>query len=141
MGQWTAPGRWNASRLNDDTSQFDYELHILLCIIGDWLTTKRDRANLSQGQLAALLGLQQSRISKIENARFDMRLSLLLRMAVLFNHDPFEWLPSIRQMRHKAWQIGAWAVPRKGAGLLKYEQELRERERCAKARRAQLLQA
>lgn len=45
---------------------------------------------LSQKELAAIAGISQSFLSEIENRRYDIKLSLLCRIADALEMDPFK---------------------------------------------------
>jgi transcriptional regulator with XRE-family HTH domain len=45
---------------------------------------------ISQKELAAKLGISQSFLSEIENGRYDIKLSLLCRVADVLEIDPFD---------------------------------------------------
>ena len=67
------------------------------------LRRARETKGLSQAELGRETGLPQSHISKIEHGRTDLRLSSLLEMARLLDHDimliPRKYVPAVRSIR------------------------------------------
>lgn len=52
------------------------------------LMAERARLNLTQGELAARVGISQSHLSKIENGTTSVRGDVLLALAAALNLDP-----------------------------------------------------
>ena len=61
-----------------ERDQFDMECDAF--IIGEQLKEERQRAGLSQDQLAQKIGTKKSFISRVENGRADIQLSTLVRL-------------------------------------------------------------
>ena len=61
-----------------ERDQFDMECDAF--IIGEQLKEERQRAGLSQEQLAQKIGTKKSFISRVENGRADIQLSTLVRL-------------------------------------------------------------
>ena len=61
-----------------ERQQFDMECDAF--IIGEQLKEERQRAGLSQEQLALRIGTKKSFISRVENGRADIQLSTLVRL-------------------------------------------------------------
>lgn len=59
-------------------SEFEMKAHTF--ILGELLKEEREKANLTQAEMAEKTGTKKSYISRIENGRADIQLSTLYRL-------------------------------------------------------------
>ena len=104
--------------IENQATQYEYELRVLLRAIGHRIGNARDDAKLSQAELAEYLKIPQAHISRLENGKRMLTLPLLLKLSIFFDVEPLHWLPSIEDMKNTAWASGAYAIKRKGRGIL-----------------------
>jgi len=84
-----------------------------MATFGSAVRSLRKEAGLTQRQLATLLSVDFTYISKIENGRTDMPPSCMLitHMATVFNMPPDDLLALAGQLDYKALQQVAMEVP------------------------------
>jgi len=58
----------------------EFEVKAQAFILGELLKAEREKANLTQAEMAEKTGTQKSYISRIENGRTDIQLSTLYRL-------------------------------------------------------------
>lgn len=79
----------------------------------------RRQEGVTQSQLAQHLNVPQCQISKLENGEVDLRLSTLLKLAVVFKSSLKDWMPDAIDLAEFAVQAESTMVERAGPGLLK----------------------
>jgi len=62
------------------TTRSEFELKAQSFILGELLKDEREKANLTQAEMAEKTGTKKSYISRIENGRADIQLSTLYRL-------------------------------------------------------------
>lgn len=62
------------------TSRSEFELKAQTFILGELLKEEREKANLTQAEMAERTGTKKSYISRIENGKADIQLSTLYRL-------------------------------------------------------------
>ena len=66
--------------LHGSTTRTEFEMKAQTFILGELLKEEREKANLTQAEMAAKTGTKKSYISRIENGRADIQLSTLYRL-------------------------------------------------------------
>jgi ribosome-binding protein aMBF1 (putative translation factor) len=62
------------------TTRTEFEMKAQTFILGELLKDEREKANLTQAEMAEKTGTKKSYISRIENGRADIQLSTLYRL-------------------------------------------------------------
>jgi HTH-type transcriptional regulator / antitoxin HipB len=62
------------------TTRSEFEIKAQTFILGELLKEEREKANLTQAEMAERTGTKRSYISRIENGRADIQLSTLYRL-------------------------------------------------------------
>lgn len=62
------------------STRTEFEMKAQTFILGELLKEEREKANLTQAQMAEKTGTKKSYISRIENGRADIQLSTLYRL-------------------------------------------------------------
>ena len=66
--------------LHGSTTRTEFEMKAQTFILGELLKEEREKANLTQAEMAEKTGTKKSYISRIENGRADIQLSTLYRL-------------------------------------------------------------
>ena len=66
--------------LHGSTTRTEFEMKAQTFILGELLKEEREKANLTQAEMAEKIGTKKSYISRIENGRADIQLSTLYRL-------------------------------------------------------------
>jgi HTH-type transcriptional regulator / antitoxin HipB len=66
--------------LQGSTTRTEFEMKAQTFILGELLKEEREKANLTQAEMAEKTGTKKSYISRIENGRADIQLSTLYRL-------------------------------------------------------------
>lgn len=66
--------------LHGSTTRTEFEMKAQTFILGELLKDEREKANLTQAEMAEKTGTKKSYISRIENGRADIQLSTLYRL-------------------------------------------------------------
>ncbi len=66
--------------LHGTTSRAEFEMRSQTFILGELLKAEREKANLTQAEMAEKTGTKKSYISRIENGKADIQLSTLYRL-------------------------------------------------------------
>lgn len=66
--------------LTGTTTRTEFEMKAQTFILGELLKDERQKANLTQAEMAEKTGTKKSYISRIENGRADIQLSTLYRL-------------------------------------------------------------
>ena len=61
-------------------TRLEFEVKSQTFILGELLKDEREKANMTQAEMAERIGTKKSYISKIENGRADIQLSTLYRL-------------------------------------------------------------
>ncbi|MEI6184462.1 MAG: helix-turn-helix transcriptional regulator, partial [Bacteroidota bacterium] len=70
----------NKYGLHGSSTRIEFETKAQAFILGELLKEEREKANLTQAQMAEKTGTKKSYISRIENGRADIQLSTLFRL-------------------------------------------------------------
>jgi transcriptional regulator with XRE-family HTH domain len=100
--------------------EIDVGLHIMVSYsiehIGEILKTARIDKKLSQRALAALVGLPQSHISKIERGLVDLQVSSLIQLSRVLDLElmfiPRILVPTVRALQHGIQEKGSGPRPK-----------------------------
>lgn len=65
-------------------------------ILCQWLTEKRQEADLSQRQLSSLLGIHHSIVGKIETGERQINVIELIQYSAALNADPIEIINQLK---------------------------------------------
>jgi DNA-binding XRE family transcriptional regulator len=66
--------------LHGTSTRTEFEMRAQTFILGELLKEEREKANLTQAEMAEKTGTKKSYISRIENGRADIQLSTLYRL-------------------------------------------------------------
>lgn len=66
--------------LHGTSTRTEFEMKAQTFILGELLKEEREKANLTQAEMAEKTGTKKSYISRIENGRADIQLSTLYRL-------------------------------------------------------------
>ena len=66
--------------ISGTATRTEFEMKAQTFILGELLKDEREKANLTQAQMAEKTGTKKSYISRIENGRADIQLSTLYRL-------------------------------------------------------------
>ncbi|TAH09093.1 MAG: XRE family transcriptional regulator [Sphingobacteriia bacterium] len=66
--------------LHGSNTRTEFEMKAQTFILGELLKEEREKANMTQAQMAEKTGTKKSYISRIENGRADIQLSTLYRL-------------------------------------------------------------
>ena len=66
--------------LSGTASRTEFEMKAQTFILGELLKDEREKANMTQAEMAEKTGTKKSYISRIENGRADIQLSTLYRL-------------------------------------------------------------
>lgn len=70
----------NKYGIRGTATRSEFEMKAQTFILGELLKEEREKANLTQAEMAAKTGTKKSYISRIENGRADIQLSTLYRL-------------------------------------------------------------
>ena len=66
--------------INGTASRSEFEMKAQTFILGELLKDEREKANMTQAEMAEKTGTKKSYISRIENGKADIQLSTLYRL-------------------------------------------------------------
>lgn len=70
----------NKYGIHGTSARSEFEMKAQVFILGELLKEEREKANLTQAEMAEKTGTKKSYISRIENGRADIQLSTLYRL-------------------------------------------------------------
>ena len=73
--------------MKSNLSISENEIKEYRCTIGDKIRTIREKKGYSQEELADIMNINRSTISKIENGRFSITVDYLIRFSIFLNFE------------------------------------------------------
>ncbi|HPB05603.1 MAG TPA: helix-turn-helix transcriptional regulator [Prolixibacteraceae bacterium] len=73
--------------MNDKTDKIESTVLNFRLVLGEEIKNVREQKGLNQEQLAEIMGVSRSTISKIENGKFSISVDYLARFSIYLDHE------------------------------------------------------